>query len=148
MKKFYLPTPCSASRGFTLVEVVVAMTILLGGIVGMAQFFPTALSQNRHSADVTSAAYLAQMKGEEVRRNDIYYALDTPAGTTPTIAQISQLAIPSTSTVFVEDDRFAYVYSGRSLMEIVNADSYNAFIIVQYNSEYRPDEEMLFELGL
>lgn len=53
-------------KGFTLVEVLVAMTILSIGILGIAGLAGTAVKTSSYSQAVTQANNLAQLKTEEL----------------------------------------------------------------------------------
>ncbi len=55
-----------ADKGFTLVEVLIAMTILSIGILGVAGLAGTAMKSSGYSQAVTQANNLAQLKTEEL----------------------------------------------------------------------------------
>jgi prepilin-type N-terminal cleavage/methylation domain-containing protein len=57
--------------GFTLLEVLVALAILTGGIIAAMQLFPHALRQSRAAAERTAAANLANSKLSRLRALDI-----------------------------------------------------------------------------
>jgi prepilin-type N-terminal cleavage/methylation domain-containing protein len=57
--------------GFTLLEVLVALAILTGGIVAAMQLFPHALRQSRAAAERTAAANLANSELSRLRAIDI-----------------------------------------------------------------------------
>lgn len=96
-----------ASReGFTLMEVLVAMTILLTGILAVAAFFPRVLDANARSADQSIAAFLAQMKAEEIRRDYTDTAVDA----------IKLLSTPTDPVTFGHDQRFAYRLNGETVL--------------------------------
>jgi prepilin-type N-terminal cleavage/methylation domain-containing protein len=65
------------SRGFSLLEVLVATTILIVGVAGLAPSFPVASRANRLARDTTMAALLAQQKMEQLRAAE--WSID-PAG--------------------------------------------------------------------
>ena len=54
-------------RGFSLIAVLVAMSILAVALVAVAELFGTAASSNIRSRDVTAATILAQQKVVELR---------------------------------------------------------------------------------
>lgn len=56
----------SNKQGFTLVEVVVAISILVVGILAIIQLFPIGMTANRISRQTTQANNLAQEKMEEI----------------------------------------------------------------------------------
>lgn len=57
-------------RGFTLIELIVAIAILGLTIFGAAQLFTKSLSVQRRAQHETKAAYLAQEQIETLRGND------------------------------------------------------------------------------
>jgi len=57
--------------GFTLLEVLVALAILTGGIIAAMQLFPHALRQSRAAAERTAAANLANSELSRLRALDI-----------------------------------------------------------------------------
>jgi prepilin-type N-terminal cleavage/methylation domain-containing protein len=63
-----LKTICGRhERGFTLIEVVVALTILGIGIVGLSVVFPLAMRDVGKSGSVTRAVQLCQQKLEDMQ---------------------------------------------------------------------------------
>src|SRR5687767_5793332 len=56
--------------GFTLIEVVVALGILLAGLIAIASIFPATLQAGRQSELLTRAVGLAEQKAEEIRRDN------------------------------------------------------------------------------
>ena len=57
----------NGNKGFTLLEVVVALTILAVGIVAIMRLFPMSLRQSQVAAERTTVASLARYKLGEVR---------------------------------------------------------------------------------
>ena len=57
----------ATERGFSLVEVLVASTILIVGLVSLAQLLAVAIASNISSGHTTYAAVLAAQKIEELR---------------------------------------------------------------------------------
>jgi len=55
------------AEGFSLIEVLVATTIVVVGIVGVAQLFALATHANLHAKQTTFAAVLGQQKMEQLR---------------------------------------------------------------------------------
>lgn len=130
--------------GYSLVEVLVAMAILVFGIVGVLQFFPPTLRASSEAALRGQAALLAQRKMEEVRRDDTQsFAM---------IEAIRALDEPTDPIVFPEDDRLAYQFHSRSLL----ADDETSGnpedmpgvprVIVRYNPAFRSSADILMEL--
>ncbi len=65
-------------RGFTFLELLVALTLFLVGMVSVLQIFPLNRRLLNQTSQTTQAVFLAQEEIEKVRSND-YTAL--PAGT-------------------------------------------------------------------
>jgi len=71
--KFFIS---QSERGFTLIEVLVAIVILSVGLLGMATLTIAIIQGNKLSNDLTTATTLAQDKMEDIRRMD--YSNVTP----------------------------------------------------------------------
>ena len=121
-----------------------SLAILLTGIVAIAAFFPMTLRHNQWAVDASAAAYLAQMKAEEIRRDNLTAPSPAPAGV-ELIAVIRSLQTPTRPVVFPLDPRFAYSFCGRSLLN--PAEPQSARVIIRYNAAYRPQQDILFELA-
>jgi type IV pilus assembly protein PilV len=72
---------CRNEQGFTLIEVVVALTVLAIGIVGLSAVFPLAMRDVGKSGSVTKGVELCQQKLEEFQML-AYNAPDLDAGYT------------------------------------------------------------------
>lgn len=132
-------------RGLTLIEVMISLAILLIGILAVVWFFPQSLQTAARSEYVSKAAVLAQMKAEELRRDD-----DT---TNTLISAIAQLQSPTEPIVFSQEPNLAYQFSGRSILyegETPAGDAGVARVIVRYSPQYRtsnnPNKDVLYEL--
>jgi len=55
-------------KGFTLIEVLIAIVILSVGLLGMASLTVAIIQGNKFSNDLTTATTLAQDKMEDIRR--------------------------------------------------------------------------------
>jgi prepilin-type N-terminal cleavage/methylation domain-containing protein len=75
-----------AEKGFTLVEVVVALTVVAIGILGISAVFPLAGRDLSKSGVSTKALELCQEKIEELHHN----AYDAPA-LTPAVTHVDSL---------------------------------------------------------
>ena len=51
--------------GFTIIEALIAVTVLSVGFVGVIQIFPGVIGLNSRSEDLTIASHLGEMKMEE-----------------------------------------------------------------------------------
>ena len=119
-------------------EIVVSMAILLTGIVAIFSFFPRNLAQNRRISDTSVAVYLAQMKAEEIRRDN--------SGETTLIEEIQAMRYVSPPTSFPFEPQFAYSFSGISLLDPDGPQGI-ARIIVRYSPNFRSEQEILYELA-
>jgi type IV pilus assembly protein PilV len=64
------------SQGFTLIEVLITITILSVGLLGMAALTTGIINGNKLSKDATTATVLAQEKIDEIRgREDRYSSI-------------------------------------------------------------------------
>ena len=72
------PGKGAESRGFSLIEVVLAMLILTFAILSLAELFILSVKVNNTSRDSTSAASIGAEKMEELKRTP--YAELTPGG--------------------------------------------------------------------
>lgn len=130
-------------RGFSLIEVLVGLGILLAGLVAIAAVFPTTLQATRDAELLTRAAALAQEKAEEIRRdNDREGRL---------IAEIRSRTTPTAPLVFSSEPRLEYSFCGRSLLYPESAADPRstagiARVIVRYAPAYRPAQEVVYEL--
>lgn len=123
------------------------MAILLIGVVAVIWFFPDLLRTKSDAAFLSEAALLAQMKAEQIRRDDT---------TSTTLTQISQLTEPSAPVAFAEDSRLSYSFSGVSLLypadDALRGTAGVARVIVRYSDTYRkprndnPADNVLYEL--
>ncbi len=57
-------------RGFTLIEIMVAVTLLSVGLLGMAGLTVGIMGGNKLSSGVTTATALAQARMEDIKRMD------------------------------------------------------------------------------
>jgi type II secretory pathway pseudopilin PulG len=132
-------------RGFSLLEAIVSLSILLVGIVLILIMFPRFLVA-AHDAEMESkAVMLAQMKAEEIRRDD-----DT-SGTL--ITAIQNLNTPTQPMPFAQDPKLAYQFSGTSILyegTTPAGDAGVARVIIRYAPSYRvssnPNRDVLYEL--
>lgn len=74
----------AANAGFTLLEVVVAMTIMAGGLIAIMRFFPAAVQQSRVASEFTVIASVAKTELSQVRSiagSELTQARSTSGGT-------------------------------------------------------------------
>jgi len=144
MTRFRLHIP-SRLRAFTLLEAIVSLSILLVGIVMIIVLFPRFLISAREAELESKAVMLAQMKAEEIRRDD-----DT-SGTL--INTIRNLPAPTAPLTFTQESDLAYQFSGTSILyegETPAGDPGVARVIIRYSPEFRisasPNKDILYEL--
>ncbi len=67
-------------KGFTLIEVVFALAVLLIGLVGVLSLFPVGLTASKKAGDYTTAALVAeqQIASMKAAGYDIYGSISTP----------------------------------------------------------------------
>ncbi len=76
-------TAARAREGFSVIELMVALTVLGIGIIGLANIFPLGSSSQMRDRLRTSASDLAQQKMEQLRL-EAWSAADLTDGTHPT----------------------------------------------------------------
>lgn len=136
-------------NGFTIVEIVVSMAILLAGIVAIINLFPWSLKAMNDAAVLTEASLLAQWKAEEIRRDNVITASETDY-----IDYIKTLTAPEPTDgiAFEENDHLTYSFCGVSLLDSVDdpADPRDdrgvARIIVRHNKNIDPKMKVIYEL--
>jgi len=131
-------------RGYSFLEVLISLIILACGILAIINFFPVAQRAGARAELLTKAAFLAQQKAEEVRRDN--------DGAGALIDSIRMLASETAPMVWEQDERLAYSFSGRSALDPVDDpddprdDWFVPRVIVRYNPAFRPSSEVLYEL--
>lgn len=96
----------AAERAFSLIEVLVSIAIFLAGAVLIVYLFPQTLRASKEAELRTKAALLAQMKAEEIRRDD-----DTNRSISTAIANLAE---PTDSVVFTQEPELSYAFSSYS----------------------------------
>ena len=89
------------SEGFSLIEVLVGISVLAVAVIGLAQLFLLAVMNNVRSGDITSAVFLAQQQVDYLRTLTRDELLAFPNTSTPIPAESDdeQLDINSDGTV-------------------------------------------------
>ena len=131
-------------RGFSLLEVLVSVAILMAGILSIVHFFPMGLQARARAGDISRASLLAQRKAEEIRRDN------DRAGRL--IRAIAALDSPTEIKPFPNHPKFAYCFCGTSLIDPRDdpddpRDDHGVpRVIIMYSREYKGDNEVLYEL--
>lgn len=94
----------SALRAFTLLEVLMGLSLLTMGILGILWLYPWTLRANQTAELRTAAGGLAMMKVEELRRDDTV----TSVSLTDTLLTVDT---PTTPLVWPLDERLAYSFA-------------------------------------
>lgn len=100
----------SRRRGFTLLEVLVAVVVLLVGVIPIILLMPDMLRARNESELLTRAALLAQRKAEEIRRDD------SPTVTLISSIQARTLATIPAPVVYPDEPRLSYTVCGETLL--------------------------------
>jgi len=131
-------------RGFTLVEVLVALAILLAGIIAVVQLFPVSLEASNEAVLKGNATVLAEQKVEELRRDRDRQA--------QIIQAVRNRNTPTDPVVWPMDERLTYSYSGVSVLFDQDtpgnpADDVGvARVIVRVAPEFDPNQRVLVEM--
>ncbi len=134
--------PRQRNKGFSLVEALIALAILLAGVIALVRFFPMLFESSSRVVLETRAAMLAQSKAQELLRDD-----DTSFTLARTIANLST---PTAPMPFPEEPALSYCFSGKSLIypesDPVNGAPQVARVVVRYSASYRPSQDVIYEL--
>ncbi|MCX7018950.1 MAG: prepilin-type N-terminal cleavage/methylation domain-containing protein [Candidatus Sumerlaeota bacterium] len=98
----------AARRAYTLLEILVALAILLAGILPIVLLLPQAFQTRRDAEYMTQAGLLAQLKAEEIRRDD-----DSTGTMT---RRIAQLGAPTPPIAFAQTPGLSYSFYGKSFL--------------------------------
>lgn len=124
-------------RAVTVLETLVAMTIFLVGIVAIIHYYPSTIRQLTESAHLRQATMLAQMKAEEIRRdNDQMSNL---------MNEIRILSTPTDPIPFQVNPILSYSFNGESLIDPSDSPG-TPRVIIRYSSDYRPSQNVIYEL--
>lgn len=90
----------SKKTGFTLIEIITALSILTMGVLSLVSLLTVGLSSFGASQDVTTATLKAQQKLEEIKRNSI--------GALPAPPALPAKGSFSSATQFTDNLRFSW----------------------------------------
>jgi type II secretory pathway pseudopilin PulG len=133
-----------SAGGYSLLEVLISLFILMFGILGILAYFPSALRANDRAILLSEAVLLAQRKAEEIRRDDTVQR--------KLIRQIRDLTEPTAPVVYDRNPTLAYRFCGVSLLDPVDDpgdprdDRGVARVIVEYAPGHRRAGTILYEL--
>ena len=133
-------------RGYSLIEVLVSLAILLGGVIAIIFLIPNSLKASNDAAFLTEATLLAQMKAEEIRRDDDAYTSGTLMKT------ISLRTTETTRMPFPQNPKLQYSFIGNTVRytSVAPGDPRGEAgvprVIVRYAPSYRSSEDVVYEL--
>jgi general secretion pathway protein I len=84
-------------KGFTLLEIVIALAIFAIGLVGLLSLFPVGFQSAKKASDLTQATIYAQEKMEELKQSD-FDSISDSSGTFSDSRFSWDLATSSVST--------------------------------------------------
>jgi prepilin-type N-terminal cleavage/methylation domain-containing protein len=94
-------------KGFTLLEIILALAILVIGVVGVLVIFPVGLRASKRGGDFTMATILAQRQMETIRRvgHAIYGTAHHPERTFPAPDDKFSFSVVGTATAIANLSR-------------------------------------------
>ena len=98
----------AGAAGFSLLEVLVSIAILLVGLVMIIYFFPQMLRSTQDAEYHTKAALLAQLKAEEIQRDDDI--------TSSLVTAISELREPTRPITFSQEPDLSYSFASQTIL--------------------------------
>jgi Tfp pilus assembly protein PilV len=123
----------------------VGLSILTAGLLAILAIFPHTLRAQREAELLTIAASLAQMKAEEIRRDDDQQK--------SLITEIKKMTEPSSPIIFPGEPRLAYSFSGQTILYTQGVDPADprttpgiARVIIRYSPDYRSSQDVVYEL--
>jgi len=118
------------AKGFTLIEILIALTILAMGIIAAMAYLPVALDASKKAADLTKAATAASMIIEEIK-----------AATKDSISAADSYDTAGAFTDFSEDEYKNFKYN----VEISNAGSARTkdiTVTIRWTSKGKQEQEI------
>jgi type IV pilus assembly protein PilV len=97
-----MPASKKSQSGFSLIELLVAITILAVGLLGMAQLQVTAIKANSQSATIMAATAIAQKAIEEIAATDPADAMFDVTGGTPRTGTFASVTVDGGGTYSVD----------------------------------------------
>ena len=131
-------------KGWSLIEVLVSVAVLLAGVVAIAMYFPISIGAKADAGYLAKAALLAQAKAQEVRRDD-------DAASTQ-ISDIKASVTPTAPLAFPDEPNLSYQFCGTSLIDPFDDpgdprdDAGVARVIVRFSADFRPSQKVIYEL--
>ncbi len=133
------------NKGISLIEVLVGLAILMAGLLTVAAAFPRIIAAQHDAELLTMAAALAQMKSEEIRRDNDRSGVY--------LDRIRNLTEPTVPVTFPHEPRLSYSLSGVSVLHTGDADPADprampgvARVIIRLAPTFDPDQDVIYEL--
>ena len=127
----------SRARAVSLLEVLVSLAVLFVGVVAIVNYFPFSIRASNDAAYLSQAAMLAQMKAEEIRRDNDQIS--------NIMNQIRAQTEPSAPLPFMQAPNLSYSFGGVSQIDPSDAPN-TPRVIVRYSKDYRPSQDVIYEL--
>jgi Tfp pilus assembly protein PilV len=124
-------------RGVSILEILVSLAVLFVGVVAIVNYFPFSIRASNDAAYLSQAAMLAQMKAEEVRRDNDQLS--------NIMNQIRFQTDPTVPIPFMQQPNLSYSFGGISQIDATNSP-FTPRVIIRYSKEYRPSQDVVFEL--
>ena len=147
-RRFAFSRPLSAANtaedGWSLIEVLVSLGVLLAGIVGIALYFPSTMETRAEAGYIAEAIMLANRKAQEARRDN------DSAGRL--INAIKAQGSPTVPIRFPEQPNLTYQFQNFSAVDTIDDpgdprdDIGVARVVIRYATEFRPTADFLYEL--
>jgi len=125
-------------RGFTLLEVLIGLGILTAGILSIMAVYPYTLRAQRDAELLTLGAALAQMKAEQVRRDD-------KAMGGALVHSIQGLGdVRTKALVFSDEPRLSYSFASQSVLNPTAPNpAKDVYVIIYRAPTNRPNQDLL-----
>lgn len=129
---------------YTLLEVLLGMSILTAGLLAVLALFPWTLRANERAELRTLAAGLGMMKVEEIRRDN-----PTTSSLSTFIDAIAGLTAPTDPITFPFEPRLAYRFSSQTLLYTNTNDERSspgvARVIIQESPDFKTNPIIIEE---
>lgn len=119
-KQHCIRTGLNASRGFTLVEVLLAIAILLVGIVAVAQLVPASVGSNSANRNDSAALVFAQKELDQFLNQPLNMNL-TPPAFIDELGNSCNLGDPTQPNVILPSSSYVTVFYNQLVVDFTQA---------------------------